>query len=74
MVRLPDQRSADRPPTISHHLKAYIYLPVVQCLASLSDGLAGYTFPLYNTLVVGSRKTTCRFNLTCAYTEPTRPY
>jgi hypothetical protein len=24
----------------------------VQCLVSLSDGLAGYTFPLYNTLVV----------------------
>ena len=24
----------------------------VQCLVSLSDGLAGYTFPLYNTLAV----------------------
>jgi hypothetical protein len=52
MVRLPDQRSADRPPTFSHHLKAYIYLPVVQYLVSLSDGLVGYAFPLYNTLVV----------------------
>jgi hypothetical protein len=32
--------------------EAYIYLLGVQCLVSLSDGLAGYTFPLYNTLAV----------------------
>jgi hypothetical protein len=32
--------------------RAYIYLLGVQCLVSLSDGLAGYTFPLYNTLAV----------------------
>ena len=32
--------------------EAYIYLLGMQCLVSLSDGLAGYTFPLYNTLTV----------------------
>ena len=32
--------------------EVYIYLLDVQCLISLSDGLAGYTFPLYNTLAV----------------------
>lgn len=32
--------------------EAYIYLLGVQCLVSLSDGFAGYTFPLYNTLAV----------------------
>ncbi|KAI9452204.1 hypothetical protein F5148DRAFT_1237059 [Russula earlei] len=31
---------------------AYIYLLGVQCLVSLSDGFAGYTIPLYNTLAV----------------------
>ena len=32
--------------------EAYIYLLGMQCLVSLSDGLAGYIFPLYNTLAV----------------------
>ena len=32
--------------------EAYIYLLGVQCLVSLSDGLAGYAFPLYNSLAV----------------------
>jgi hypothetical protein len=32
--------------------EAYIYLLGVQCLVSLSDGLAGYAFPLFNTLAV----------------------
>jgi hypothetical protein len=32
--------------------EAYIYLLGVQCLVSLSDGLAGYAIPLYNTLAV----------------------
>ena len=32
--------------------EAYIYLLGVQCLVSLSDGFAGYIFPLYNTLAV----------------------
>jgi hypothetical protein len=32
--------------------EAYIHLLGVQCLVSLSDGLARYTFPLYNTLAV----------------------
>jgi hypothetical protein len=32
--------------------EVYTYLLGVQCLISISDGLAGYTFPLYNTLVV----------------------
>ena len=68
MVRLPNQRSADRFTTFSSDCllsvsidqldktdallspEAYIYLLGVQCLVSLSDGLAGYTFPLYNTL------------------------
>ena len=31
-------------------LEAYIYLLSVQCLVSLSDGLTGYNFSLYNTL------------------------
>ena len=30
----------------------YIYLLGVQHLVSLSDGLTGYSFPLYNTIVV----------------------
>jgi hypothetical protein len=29
--------------------EAYKYLIGMQCLVSLSDGLAGYPFPLYNT-------------------------
>jgi hypothetical protein len=32
--------------------ETYIYLLGVQCLLSLSDGLAGYSFPLYNTIAV----------------------
>ena len=70
MVRLLEQRSADRLPTFPHHCvlsvsidqlnkadtplfpKAYIDILSMQCLVSLSDGLAGYTFPPYNTLVV----------------------
>jgi hypothetical protein len=36
--------------------KAYIYLLGVKCLFPLSDGLAGYTFPLYNTLAVQKRR------------------
>ena len=70
MVRLPNQRSADKFTTFSCDCllsvsidqldktdaplipDAYIYLLGVQCLVSLSDGLAGYTFPLYNTLAV----------------------
>ncbi|KAF8500785.1 hypothetical protein F5888DRAFT_1793216 [Russula emetica] len=32
--------------------EAYIYLLGVQCIVSLSDGLAGHTFPFYNTLAV----------------------
>jgi hypothetical protein len=32
--------------------EAYIYLLGMRCLVSLSDGLAGYIFPLYNTLAV----------------------
>ncbi|KAF8495992.1 hypothetical protein F5888DRAFT_1907591 [Russula emetica] len=32
--------------------EAYIYLLGVQCLVSLPDGLAGYTFPFFNTLAV----------------------
>ena len=70
MVRLPNQRSADKFTTFSCDCllsvsidqldktdvplipEAYIYLLGVQCLVSLSDGLAGYTFPLYNTLAV----------------------
>ena len=72
MVRLSDQRSADRLSTFSRRCllsvsidqlddfkadaplipEAYTYLLAVQCLDSLSDGLAGYTFPLYNTLAV----------------------
>jgi hypothetical protein len=70
MVRLPDQRSADRVPTYScycplllatvssrqgrcaaHPGGMHISLGV-KCLLSLSDGLAEYTFPLYNTLAV----------------------
>ncbi|KAI0272986.1 hypothetical protein BGY98DRAFT_1000149 [Russula aff. rugulosa BPL654] len=30
-------------------LEVYIHLLGVQCLVSLSDSLAGYTFPLYQT-------------------------
>jgi hypothetical protein len=70
MVRLPDQRSADRLTTFSNHClhfvsidqldkadaplipEAYICLLDVQSLVLLSDGLAKYTFPLYNTLAV----------------------
>jgi len=70
MVRLLEQRSADRLPTFPHHCvlsvsidqlskadtplfpKAYIDILSMQCLVSLSDGLVGYTFPPYNTLVV----------------------
>jgi hypothetical protein len=32
--------------------EAFIYLLGVQCLVSLSDGLARYTSPLYNTIAV----------------------
>lgn len=39
---------ADAPPIP----EAYIYLLGVQCLVSLSDGIAGYVFPLYHTLAV----------------------
>ncbi|KAI9435094.1 hypothetical protein H4582DRAFT_1817945 [Lactarius indigo] len=39
---------ADAPPIPD----AYIYLIGVQCLVSLSDGLAGYAIPLYTTLAV----------------------
>ncbi|KAH9049815.1 hypothetical protein EDB83DRAFT_2543167 [Lactarius deliciosus] len=39
---------ADAPPIPD----AYIYLLGVQCLVSLSDGLAGYAIPLYSTLAV----------------------
>jgi hypothetical protein len=69
MVRLLEQRSANRRLTFSRHClsvsidpldkadaplipEAYIYLLGVKCLFSLSDGLAGYTFPLYNILAV----------------------
>jgi len=37
--------------------EAYIYLSGVQCPVSLSDGLAGYSFPLYNTLTVQNPST-----------------
>jgi hypothetical protein len=38
----------------SRFLKSYIYIYLlgVQCLVSLSDGLAAYAIPLYNTLAV----------------------
>jgi hypothetical protein len=67
VVRLPIQRSSGRLPTCCFFSvsidqldkadaplipEAYIYLLGVQCLVSLSDGFAGYTFPLYNTLAV----------------------
>ncbi|KAI0300723.1 hypothetical protein B0F90DRAFT_1722805 [Multifurca ochricompacta] len=39
---------ADAPPIP----EAYIYLLGVQCLVSLSDGLAGYAIPLYNTFAI----------------------
>jgi len=51
--------------------EAYIYLLSVQCLVSLSDGLAEYTFPLYNTLAVQKQPTD---SIDPACTGPTRPY
>jgi hypothetical protein len=47
-ISIDELDKADAPPIP----EAYIYLLGVQCLVSLSDGLAGYVFPLYNTLVV----------------------
>lgn len=47
-VSIDQLDKADAPPIP----EAYIYLLGVQCLVSLSDGLAVYVFPLYNTLAV----------------------
>jgi len=65
MVHLSNQSSADRLPTfLSVSIdklnkadaqliaEAYLYLLGVQCLLSLSDSLAGHSFPLYITLTV----------------------
>ena len=47
-VSIDQLDKADAPPIP----EAYIYLLGVQCLVSLSDGLAVYVFPLYNNLAV----------------------
>jgi len=52
-------------------LEAYIYLLGVQCL-SLSDGLVGYTFPLYNALTVQTPPADSTKVRACS--KPTRPY
>ena len=66
MVRLSDERSADRLPIFSRHCllsavsihqldKVDICSISSECNSFLlSDGLAGYTFPLYNSLVGSS--------------------
>ena len=82
MVRLPNQHSADRLPTLSRHflfsvsidqldeadapLITDVHTVSLECnsFISPSDGLAVYTFPLYNTLAVQKR-------LACS-TEPVR--
>jgi hypothetical protein len=47
-VRIDQLSKADAP----FIPETYIYLLGMQCFVSLSDGLAGYAFPLYNTLAV----------------------
>jgi len=51
--------------------EAYIYLLGVQYLVSLSDGITGYSFPLYNTIVVQKLPTGSTEPVRAG---PTRPY
>jgi hypothetical protein len=50
-LRIDQLDKADAPPIP----EVYIYLLSVQCLVSLSDSLAAYVVPLYNTLAVQKR-------------------